>query len=124
MSVKDALQTGLADVQGCAALAYVDMAADLVLATEAKRRRPQEFYNGLCKVARKLLHDSGAESVAKAATGNAEIATLVGASGAMIFVRSSAWPGHALCAVCDAIDDIPLMTRQVRAARDAVSQAL
>ena len=124
MGLKAALSIGLNAVPECTALCYVDMSADLVLATEARRRRPQEVFNSLCALARDVLQQGPAQRLAKDATGSADIAVLAGERGTLVFTRAHGHEGHALCLLCDPTEDVDNLGDQTRAMREAVANAM
>lgn len=124
MSLKTAMSIGLSAVPECTALCYVDMSADLVLATEARKRRPQEIFNSLCGIARDVLQKGTSQQVAANASGSADLAVLAGETGTLVFARAVHHPGHALCLLCEPTADIDHLTEQTRRMREAVANAM
>ncbi len=131
MSLKDALEAGLADLPDCQTVCYVDMPSGLVLGAASRSPVAQELLDRLALLAATLL-DSPALAALRDRLGTGRNgATGVGASvmvmgqGAMhVLVRSPSFPEHALCYICARTADPGVIERQVAAHRSLVAAAL
>jgi hypothetical protein len=112
MSLKEALDSGLATVPGCRTICYVDMASGLVLGSASLARVRQEQFDRLAGAAGTLLHLPALSQLATR-LGGARIAadaglaqlTIARADELIVLARSPAYPEHALCYVCDSDAD-------------------
>ncbi|MCY1128264.1 hypothetical protein OU426_15475 [Frigidibacter sp. RF13] len=107
MSLKQALDQGLASVPGCRTICYVDMASGLVLGSASQTRVRQEQFDRLASAANALLHHPALTQLrarlgGTASTGGGGLDQLAIArpDELIVLARSPAYPEHALCYVC------------------------
>lgn len=95
---------------GCHYAAYADLSAEMVLATSAKTKMTQEYWDGLCSTAVDMLGGDVAQRVADLLEIDAKTgifhAVLADGQDLGVFVRSVSNPADALCCVC--APDAPL----------------
>lgn len=124
MSIHDVLKTALGAVPGGTTLAYVDMKANLVLATQSTTRSPQEVFNSLSSIGRQVLNTSALAQTVRDMSTRADFAALKGSEAMFVAARSPKHEDHALVVVCARDADVDSVKLIMRDTREAIANVL
>ena len=129
MSLKDALVAGLDAVPECQTICYVDMSSGLVLASQGRSRRPQEFYDKIASLAASFLQSPTMAEMAKSMAivtepESSPCICLFGGDQTHVFVKAKSFPEHAICYMCSPTVNPDALSAAVMENREIVANAM
>lgn len=101
-------------------VAFADLSAVMILASQGKEDVTQEHLDQLCQQARTSFDDP-LFSLSVEAFGEAHSAVVMGADGLQVFLRSESDPADALCCICDHGIDLAGFVTKIRETLESIT---
>jgi hypothetical protein len=101
-------------------VAFADLSASMILASQGKADVTQEHLDRLCKQARASFDDP-LFSLSVEAFGEPHGAMVLGPDGVRVFLRSETEPADALCCICDHSIDLAGFVAKIRETLDQIT---
>lgn len=101
-------------------VAFADLSASMILASQGKDDVTQEHLNHLCQQARASFDDP-LFSLSVEAFGEPHGAVVLGANSVRVFIRSESEPADALCCICEHGIDLAGFVAKIRETLDHIS---
>lgn len=120
MSVSDSLSAVVSAFPQARAVAFADLSASMILASQGKADVTQEHLDRLCKQARASFDDP-LFSLSVEAFGEPRGALVLGPDGVRVFLRSESEPADALCCICDHGIDLAGFVAKLRETLDQIT---
>ena len=120
MGVNETLGNVIASYPQVRLVAFADLAASMILASQGRSDFTQESLNRLCQQARASFDDP-LFSLSVEAFGEPHSAVVMEADGLRVFLRSETEPADALCCICDHSIDLAGFMTKIRDTLDQIS---
>ena len=120
MSVIEALGDVVKAYPGTRVVAFADLSASMILASQGTGDVTQEYLERLLRQARASFDDP-LFALSVEAFGEPHGAMILGDADVRLFLRSESEPADALCCVCDHGIDLPGILAKTRAVLDGIS---
>lgn len=101
-------------------VAFADLSASMILASQGKDDMTQEHLDRLCQQARTSFDDP-LFSLSVEAFGEPHAAVVMGSENIRVFLRSESEPADAMCCICDHNIDLAGFVTKVRDTLDRIS---
>jgi hypothetical protein len=101
-------------------VAFADLSAVMILASQGKEDVTQEHLDQLCQQARTSFDDP-LFSLSVEAFGEPHSAVVMGADGLRVFLRSESEPADALCCICDHGIDLAGFVTKIRETLESIT---
>ncbi len=101
-------------------VAFADLSASMILASQGKDDVTQEHLEALCRQARASFDDP-LFSLSVEAFGEPHAAVVMGHDSVRVFLRSDSEPADALCCICDHAIDLAGFVAKIRKTLDQIS---
>ncbi len=120
MGISDSLGAVIKAYPQVRVVAFADLSASMILASQGKDDMTQEHLDRLCQQARTSFDDP-LFSLSVEAFGEPHAAVVIGPDAVRIFLRSETEPADALCCICDHSIDLKGFVAKIRDALDKIS---
>ncbi|MDM7931579.1 hypothetical protein [Tabrizicola sp.] len=101
-------------------VAFADLSASMILASQGRDDITQEHLDRLCLQARASFDDP-LFSLSVEAFGEPHGAVVMGADGIRVFLRSESEPADALCCICDHGIDLAAFVAKIRVTLESIT---
>jgi hypothetical protein len=101
-------------------VAFADLSASMILASQGKEAMTQEHLDQLCQQARASFDDP-LFSLSVEAFGEPNAAVVIGRESVRVFLRSESEPADAMCCICDHSIDLAGFVTKIRETLDKIS---